>query len=141
MLGYPIEPIIRDTLEEKRKILGRTIPDPYSPRGNITKRAHQQNIVKTPYIFMISAPVFESDVQNTIILGNQEYSTTTSVHFNYGKYLYSDENPNFTIPNTHKTAHQLTKSTRSKRAFRPVLVLNHYHQNFYQVIVFNLLDI
>ena len=95
-LGYPIEPIIRETLDEKRKVLSRTkTPDPYSPRKPETKKEYQKNIIKTTYMFMVSAPIFEEDEvkrgkmpSGTIILGNQEYSKNTSEQV-YAKDLYN----------------------------------------------------
>ena len=61
-LGYPIEPIIRKTLDKKRKVLSRTkTSDPFSPRDKTSKEEYQKNIIKTTYIFMVSAPIFEED--------------------------------------------------------------------------------
>ena len=82
-LGYPIHPTIRKTLDEKRKVLSRTkTPDPYSPRKPETKKEYQKNIIRTPYVFMVSAPTYDEDEvkrgempTGTIILGNQEYSS------------------------------------------------------------------
>ena len=95
-IGYPIEKIIRETLDEKRKVLSRTkTPDPYSPRKPETKKEYQKNIIKTTYMFMVSAPIFEEDEvkrgkmpSGTIILGNQEYSKNTSEQV-YAKDLYN----------------------------------------------------
>jgi hypothetical protein len=95
-LGYPIEPIIRKTLDKKRKVLSRTkTSDPFSPRDKTSKEEYQKNIIKTTYIFMVSAPIFEEDEikrgempSGTIMLGNQEYSKNTPEQV-YGKDLYN----------------------------------------------------
>ena len=86
-LGNPINPIVRKALDERRKVLNREAnPNPYTSRGEESKKSFQRNIQKTTYIYMISAPVFEEDLAKradyptgTIILGNQEYSLRKSM--------------------------------------------------------------
>jgi hypothetical protein len=97
MLGYPIDPIIRDTLDKKRKVLSRTKnPDPFSPRDKESKIEYQKNVIRTPYIFMVSAPVFEADEvkrgkmpTGAIILGSQEYSKDTQAQTVHSMDLYN----------------------------------------------------
>ena len=94
-LGYPVESIIRKTLDEKRKVLSRTkTPDPYSPRKPETKKEYQKNVIKSTYIFMVSSPIFQKEevkksqmLSGTIILGNQEYNKRSD-KTNYGIDLY-----------------------------------------------------
>ena len=56
-----INPIIQDKLNEKRKILSRQgSSDIFSPSDKNTKKQYQQNIVKTPYIIMVSSEAIQS---------------------------------------------------------------------------------
>ena len=51
----PIKPVIQDKLNEKRKILSRQISSAiYSHSEENSRKKYQQNIVKTPYIIMVS---------------------------------------------------------------------------------------
>ena len=97
-LGYPIEPIIKKTLDKKRKVLSRTkTSDPFSPRDKTSKEEYQENVIKSTYIFMVSAPVFEQGEvargkmpSGTIILGNQEYNKRADKS-NFGIDLYGSK--------------------------------------------------
>jgi len=104
MLGYPIHPEIQKTLNERKQVLKRN-KNPYDTTGgkNPSKEI-QKNIVRTPYISMLSSPKLVSPTGNLdnenfptnedIILSNQEYNRAQGeVNFNpinYGFELYSD---------------------------------------------------
>ena len=115
MLGYPIDPLVRETLDKRRKVLSRTkTPNPFSPVATDKNSIedYQKNISKTTYMFMVSDPVFEVDEvkrgelpTGTIILGNQEYSNLPNTsRLNYGKYLYTARNRNTNTSNTKPAA-------------------------------------
>ena len=115
MLGYPIDPLVRETLDKRRKVLSRTkTPNPFSPVATDKNSIedYQKNISKTTYMFMVSDPVFEVDEvkrgelpTGTIILGNQEYSNLPNTsRLNYGKYLYTARNRNTNASNTKPAA-------------------------------------
>ena len=102
MLGYPIDPIIQETLNERKKVLKRN-KNPYeSTGGKNPSKEIQKNIVRTPYISMFSSPKLISSTGNTdnefdegdVILSNQEYnrldSNLTFSPINYGLELYTD---------------------------------------------------
>ena len=104
MLGYPIHPLIQKTLNERKQVLKRN-KNPYKlTKGKNPSKEIQKNIVRTPYISMLSSPKLISptgDLDNSnfptsddIILSNQEYSRAKEeVNFspiNYGFELYSD---------------------------------------------------
>jgi hypothetical protein len=56
MLGYPIDPIIQETLNKRKKVLKRN-KNPYeSTGGKNPSKEIQKNIVRTPYISMFSSP-------------------------------------------------------------------------------------
>ena len=51
-----INPVIQEKLNEKRKILSRQgSSDIFSPSDKNSRKQHQQNIIKTPYIIMVSS--------------------------------------------------------------------------------------
>ncbi len=104
MLGYPIHPEIQKTLNERKQVLKRN-KNPYeSTGGKNPSKEIQKNIVRTPYISMLSSPKLVSPTGNLdnenfpssedIILSNQEYNRAQGeVNFNpinYGFELYSD---------------------------------------------------
>jgi hypothetical protein len=104
MLGYPIHPEIQKTLNERKQVLKRN-KNPYKlTKGKNPSKEIQKNIVRTPYISMLSSPKLVSPTGNLdnenfpsnedIILSNQEYSRAQGeVNFspiNYGFELYSD---------------------------------------------------
>ena len=104
MLGYPIDPRVQKTLNERKQVLKRN-KNPYDTTGGKNPSQEiQKNIVRTPYISMLSSPKLISptgDLDNSnfptnedIILSNQEYSRAQGeVNFspiNYGFELYSD---------------------------------------------------
>ena len=104
MLGYPIHPEIQKTLNERKQVLKRN-KNPYKPtKGKNPSKEIQKNIVRTPYISMLSSPKLVSPTGNLdnenfpssedIILSNQEYNRAQGeVNFNpinYGFELYSD---------------------------------------------------
>jgi len=102
MLGYPIDPTIQETLNERKKVLKRN-KNPYeSTGGKNPSKEIQKSIVRTPYISMFSSPKLISSTGNTdnqfdegdIILSNQEYNrsdlNSTFNPINYGLGLYTD---------------------------------------------------
>ena len=103
MLGYPIHPEIQKTLNERKQVLKRN-KNPYKPtKGKNPSKEIQKNIVRTPYISMLSSPKLVSPTGNLdnenfpssedIILSNQIQSAQGEVNFNpinYGFELYSD---------------------------------------------------
>ncbi len=113
-----INPIIQDKLNEKRKILSRQgSSDIFSPSDKNTKKQYQQNIVKTPYIIMVSSEAIQSKksvidpndsskeikstelkndfniTQGFYMLSNQEYSND-NLNINVGTDLYNARNLN-----------------------------------------------
>ena len=57
----PIKPVIQDKLNEKRKILSRQDSSAiYSPSDENSRKQHQQNIIKTPYIIMASSQAIQA---------------------------------------------------------------------------------
>ena len=109
-IGYPISAEIQETLNKRSGSLGRP-KNPYEPSGNENPRKDiQRNIVRTPYISMLSSPKLldstgrpdQYDFTTTdgkldnldIILSNQEYSSEgDEANFNpinYGLELYTD---------------------------------------------------
>ena len=104
MLGYPIHPLIQKTLNERKQVLKRN-ENPYKlTKGKNPSKEIQKNIIRTPYISMLSSPKLVSPTGNLdnenfpssedIILSNQEYNRAQGeVNFNpinYGFELYSD---------------------------------------------------
>jgi len=109
-IGYPIHAEIQKTLNKRKGVLKRT-KNPYASTGGKNPRKEiQKNIVKTPYISMLSSPKLldsagrpdqfdfttaDGKLDNLdIILSNQEYSGQgDEVNFspiNYGHELYTD---------------------------------------------------
>ena len=95
-----ISDIIQDKLNEKRKILSRQGSSAiYSPSDQNSKRQHQKNIIKTPYIIMVSTDKLQDSESNEIgnddffMLSNQEYSKNNS-KINIGTDLYNARNLN-----------------------------------------------
>ena len=109
-IGYPISAEIQETLNKRSGSLGR-LKNPYEPSGNENPRKDiQRNIVRTPYISMLSSPKLldstgrpdQYDFTTTdgkldnldVILSNQEYrSEGDEANFNpinYGLELYTD---------------------------------------------------
>ena len=81
-----ISDAIQDKLNQKRKILSRQGSSAiYSPSDQNSKRQHQKNIIKTPYIIMVSTDKLQDSESNEIgnddffMLSNQEYSINNSI--------------------------------------------------------------
>ena len=56
MLGYPIDPRVQKTLNERKQVLKRN-KNPYAQtEGKNPSKEIQKNLVKTPYINMLSSP-------------------------------------------------------------------------------------
>ena len=81
MIGFPIDPIVQKTLNERKQVLKRN-KNPYAPTdGKNPNKEIQKNLVRTPYISMFSSPKLISPTGDTnnqldegdIILSNQEY--------------------------------------------------------------------
>ena len=116
----PIKPVIQNKLDEKRKILSRQGSSAiYSPSEQNSRKQHQQNIIKTPYIIMASSQaiqatekyfetgsngeevgevkqryVDETYPKGFYMLSNQEYSSglednTNQLNINFGTNLYN----------------------------------------------------
>jgi len=90
-----INPVIQFKLNEKRKILSRQGSSAiFSPSGENSRKQHQQNIVKTPYIIMVSTDKIQDEESNEIgnddffMLSNQEYSENNK-KINVGTNLYN----------------------------------------------------
>ena len=109
-IGYPISAEIQETLNKRSGSLGRP-KNPYEPSGNENPRKEiQKNIVRTPYISMLSSPklldstgrpdqydftTVDGKLDNLdVVLSNQEYkSEGDEANFspiNYGLELYTD---------------------------------------------------
>ena len=103
-----INPVIQEKLNEKRKILSRQgSSDIFSPSDKNSRKQHQQNIIKTPYIIMVSSEeiqekqvyykdgkpvetnklVDEDFPKGFYMLSNQEYSDSNQ-NINVGTDLY-----------------------------------------------------
>ena len=114
----PIKPVIQDKLNEKRKILSRQDSSAiYSPSDENSRKKYQQNIVKTPYIIMVSTEAIQpkksvidpndssKEIKSTelkndfnitqgfYMLSNQEYSND-NLNINVGTDLYNARNLN-----------------------------------------------
>jgi len=102
MIGFPIDPIVQQTLNERKQVLKRN-KNPYAPTdGKNPNKEIQKNLVRTPYISMFSSPKLISPTGDTnnqldegdIILSNQEYNRSDETEnfnpINYGFDLYSD---------------------------------------------------
>ena len=114
----PIKPVIQDKLNEKRKILNRQNSSAiYSPSDENSRKKYQQNIVKTPYIIMVSTEAIQpkksvidpndssKEIKSTelkndfnitqgfYMLSNQEYSND-NLNINVGTDLYNARNLN-----------------------------------------------
>ena len=105
MLGYPIDPRVQKTLNERKQVLKRN-KNPYElTKGKNPSKEIQKNIVRTSYISMLSSPKLISptgDLDNLnfpdpvqdVILSNQEYTGDIDAEFspiNYGLNLYSTQ--------------------------------------------------
>jgi hypothetical protein len=105
MLGYPIDPRVQKTLNERKQVLKKN-KNPYElTKGKNPSQEIQKNIVRTPYISMLSSPKLISptgDLDNSnfpdpvqdVILSNQEYTGDIDAEFspiNYGLNLYSTQ--------------------------------------------------
>ena len=95
-----ISDVIQNKLNEKRKILSRQGSSAiYSPSDQNSKRQHQKNIIKTPYIIMVSTDKLQDSESNKIgnddffMLSNQEYSKNNE-NINVGTNLYNARNLN-----------------------------------------------
>ena len=103
MLGVPIHSKVQETLNERKQVLKRN-KNPYAQtEGKNPSKEIQKNLVKTPYINMLSSPKLVSPTNTLlnndfpdgedIILSNQEYKKDTTGNYNpinYGLELYSD---------------------------------------------------
>lgn len=93
-----INPVIQEKLNEKRKILSRQgSSDIYSPSGN-TKKQHQQNIIKTPYIIMASSE--EIQVKHKYYKDNKVVETDKLVDKDFPKEFYMLSNQEYSSNNT-----------------------------------------
>jgi len=105
MLGYPIDPRVQKTLNERKQVLKKN-KNPYElTKGKNPSQEIQKNIVRTPYISMLSSPKLISptgDLDNSnfpdpvqdVILSNQEYTGDIDGEFspiNYGLNLYTTQ--------------------------------------------------
>ena len=75
-----INKVIQNKLNSKRKILSRQgSSDIYSPSDENSRKQHQQNVIKTPYIIMVSTDKLQDEESDKIgdndffMLSNQEY--------------------------------------------------------------------
>ena len=96
-----IKKVIQNKLNSKRKVLSRQgSSDIFSPSDKDSRKQHQQNVIKTPYIIMVSTDKLQDKESNKIgnddffILSNQEYSENnkkinvgTNLVVNYQKNL------------------------------------------------------
>jgi len=103
MLGVPIHSKVQKTLNERKQVLKRN-KNPYAQtEGKNPSKEIQKNLVKTPYINMLSSPKLVSPTNTLlnndfpdgedIIISNQEYKKDTTGNYNpinYGFGLYSD---------------------------------------------------
>ena len=94
-----INKVIQNKLNSKRKILSRQgSSDIYSPSDENSKKQHQQNIIKTPYIIMVSTDKLQDKEDNKIgdddffMLSNQEYSGN-NLNIKVGTDLYKARSP------------------------------------------------
>ena len=94
-----INKVIQNKLNSKRKILSRQgSSDIYSPSDENSRKQHQQNIIKTPYIIMVSTDKLQDKEDNKIgdndffMLSNQEYSKNNK-NINVGTNLYNARSP------------------------------------------------
>ena len=90
-----INPVIQFKLNEKRRILNRQGSSAiYSPSDKDSRKQHQKNIIKTPYIIMVSTDKIQDEESDKIgnddffMLSNQEYSKNNS-KINIGTNLYN----------------------------------------------------
>lgn len=90
-----INKVIQNKLNSKRKILSRqSSSDIYSPSDENTKKQYQQNVVRTPYIIMVSTDKLQDEESDKIgdndffMLSNQEYSDSNQ-NINVGTNLYN----------------------------------------------------
>ena len=91
-----INPVIQFKLNEKRRILNRQGSSAiYSPSDKDSRKQHQQNVIKTPYILMVSTDKLQDNESNKIgnddffMLSNQEYSKNNKIYlFNIILSLY-----------------------------------------------------
>lgn len=107
MLVTAINKNVVETLNKKRKILNRQgSSDIFSPSDKDSRKQYQQNVVKTPYIVMVSSPEHQinfsakkrgeklksdSPIEEPYILSNQEYSKNNknNLNINVGTNLYN----------------------------------------------------
>ena len=96
-----INKVIQNKLNSKRKILSRQGSSAiYSPSDQNSKREHQKNIIKTPYIIMVSTDKLQDNEVNKIgdddffMLSNQEYSKDNIENISVGTNLYNARNLN-----------------------------------------------
>ena len=75
MLGYPIDPRVQKTLNERKQVLKRN-KNPYDTTGGKNPSQEiQKNIVRTPYISMLSSPKLISptgDLDNSNFPTNED---------------------------------------------------------------------
>jgi len=90
-----INKVIQNKLNSKRKILSRQgSSDIFSPSDKDSRKQHQQNVIKTPYIIMVSTDKLQDKESNEIgsddffMLSNQEYSKNNK-NINVGTNLYN----------------------------------------------------
>ena len=67
-----INKVIQNKLNSKRKILSRQgSSDIFSPSYKDSRKQHQQNVIKTPYILMVSTDKLQDNESNKI--GNDDF--------------------------------------------------------------------
>jgi hypothetical protein len=93
-----INKVIQNKLNSKRKVLSRQgSSDIFSPSDKDSRKQYQQNVIKTPYIIMVSTDKLQDKESNEIgdndffMLSNQEYSKNNS-KINIGTNLYNARN-------------------------------------------------
>lgn len=89
-----INPVIQFKLNEKRRILNRQgSSDIFSPSDKDSRKQYQQNVIKTPYIIMVSTDKLQDEESDKLgdndffMLSNQEYSKNNE-NINTGTNLY-----------------------------------------------------
>jgi len=95
-----IKKVIQNKLNSKRKVLSRQgSSDIFSPSDKDSRKQYQQNVIKTPYILMVSTDKLQDKESNKIgnddffMLSNQEYSKN-NLNIKVGTDLYNARNLN-----------------------------------------------
>lgn len=118
-----INPVIQEKLNEKRKILSRQgSSDIFSPSDKDSRKQHQQNIIKTPYIIMASSE--EIQVKHKYYKDNKVVETDKLVDEDFPKEFYMLSNQEYSSNNTNiNTGTDLYKArnldSKDKVQYRP----------------------